>query len=55
MEDENRDFVDKHVKQVRMSKKTGRQIDHVAFQQNLHEIAKEKIKNRKKKGFGIKK
>ena len=48
-------FVDNHVKQVRMSRKTGRHVNHVHFQYHLHDIAKEKIEKRKKKGYGRKK
>ena len=49
------DFVDNHVKQVRMCRKTGRYVNHVHFQYHLDDIAKETIAKRKKKGYARKK
>ena len=49
------DFVENHIKQVRMCRKSGRHVNHVHFQYHLDDIAKENVGKRKKKGYARKK
>ena len=44
MEDENQDHsVDNHIQQVRLARKTGRQVDRVSFLEYLDDYAKEQV------------
>ena len=56
MEEQNEDdFVTNHIQQVRLAKKTGKQVDHVTFLQYLDDIAKDNVANRPSRGYANKK